>query len=271
MSYLYETHLHTVQGSACASAPGQDYIKYYQDAGYTGIFVTDHFYGGNCVVNRNLPWKEWVKEYCRGFEAARDEGARRGLDVFFGWEETFEGDDYLVYGLDKGWLLKHPEARTWSRAEQYHLVKEAGGCVVHAHPFRQHHYIRQVWLAPDLIDGVEVANAGNHEQYYDALAMRYAVKLGLPVTAGTDIHHIDQAATGDLYGIYLDKKLESAGDYVTAIKAGAVNNLKTEAGRCESWGDEAVNLPVRILDKNERCVSRDIWAFLKPLGFLQES
>jgi hypothetical protein len=55
-SYLYETHLHTAQVSGCASVPGQDYIKYYKDAGYTGIFVTDHFNGGECVVDRNLPW-----------------------------------------------------------------------------------------------------------------------------------------------------------------------------------------------------------------------
>jgi hypothetical protein len=263
MSYLYETHLHTAQGSACASAPGRDYIKYYRDAGYTGIFVTDHFYGGNCVISRNLPWKEWVKQYCRGYEEAREEGARQGLDVFFGWEETFDGDDYLIYGLDKDWLLAHPEAKGWGRKEQYRAVKDAGGCVVHAHPFRQHHYIQRVTLIPELIDAVEAANAGNHAQYYDALALRYARKLNLPVTAGSDIHHIDQAAAGNTYGVYLDKKLESANDFAAVIKAGAGLNLKTDKGRCESQGDEIIELPLEILDKNERRVSRDFWGFLQ--------
>ncbi|MDR3174811.1 MAG: PHP domain-containing protein, partial [Treponema sp.] len=69
-------------------------------------------------------------------------------------------------------------------------VRAAGGCVIQAHPFRQHYYIQGVSLAPELIVGVEAANAGNQEQYYDALAARYAAKLGLPVTAGSDIHHL---------------------------------------------------------------------------------
>jgi hypothetical protein len=242
---------------------GQDYIKYYKDSGYTGIFVTEHFYGGNSTISRGLPWKEWVKQYCRGFEETREEGARRGLDVFFGWEETFDGDDYLVYGLDKDWLLEHPEAKGWSRKEQYRAVKESGGCVVHAHPFRQHYYIQNVCLIPELIDAVEAANAGNHEQFYDALAMRYATKLGLPVTAGSDIHHLEQAKSGNTYGVYLDTKLESAADFAAAIRGGAIGKLKTGTDRCKSHGDERIDLPLEILDKNERCVSRDFWDFLE--------
>jgi hypothetical protein len=242
---------------------GQDYVTYYQDAGYTGIFVTDHFYGGNSSISRSLPWKEWVKCYYRGFEETREEGARRGIDVFFGWEETFDGDDYLVYGLDKDWLLEHPEARTWSRKEQYQAVKAAGGCVVHAHPFRQHYYIQTVYLIPELIDGVEAANAGNHEQFYDALALRYADKLGLPYSAGSDIHHLEQVKSGNLYGVYLDTKLESASDFAAAIKNNAIGKLKTATGRCKSHGDERIDLPLEILDKNERRISRDFWDFLK--------
>ena len=36
-------------------------------------------------------------------------GDEIGLQVFFGWEETFDGQDFLIYGLDKEWMLKHPE------------------------------------------------------------------------------------------------------------------------------------------------------------------
>ena len=266
MAYLYETHLHTRRGSGCASAWGRDYIKHYLDSGYTGIFVTEHFFRGNCTANRKLPWKEWVKEFCRGFEETREGGARRGLDVFFGWEETFDGDDYLIYGLDKEWLLEHPEAKSWSRKAQYEAVKAAGGCVIHAHPFRQHHYIQMVSLAPELIDGVEAANAGNQEQYYDALAARYAAKLGLPVPAGSDIHPIEQARAGELYGVYLDRKLAGALDFASLIREGfprGPESLKIEAGRCESFGDEAIAIPLEILDRNERVLWTDFWDFLE--------
>ncbi|MCL2557716.1 MAG: PHP domain-containing protein, partial [Treponema sp.] len=97
MGYLYETHLHTSFSSACAVSKGSEYIAAYVDMGYSGIVVTDHFWRGHTAVSRKLPWKEWVNQFCKGFEEAREEGARRGLDVFFGWEETFDGcDDYLV-------------------------------------------------------------------------------------------------------------------------------------------------------------------------------
>ena len=50
--YKYETHLHTNQGSACGRNGGQDYIEPFFKAGYSGIFVTDHFFGGNTAVPR---------------------------------------------------------------------------------------------------------------------------------------------------------------------------------------------------------------------------
>ncbi|MDR0669035.1 MAG: PHP domain-containing protein [Treponema sp.] len=266
MAYLYETHLHTCQSSACASAAGREYIPYYLDAGYSGIVVTDHFFRGNSTLDPYLPWRAWVREFCRGYEDAREEGARRGLDVFFGWEETFEGDDYLVYGLDKEWLLEHPEVRRWTRREQYQAVQAAGGCVVHAHPFRQHDYIEEVCLAPRLIDAVEVANAGNREQGYDALALRYAEKLGLPLSAGSDIHHIEQAEAGELYGVYLREKPENSAAFAAMIKAGEVRgtaDLRIEAGRLESRGDEALHTPLKILDETEQPISRNFWDFLR--------
>ncbi|MDR2397732.1 MAG: PHP domain-containing protein [Spirochaetaceae bacterium] len=247
MKYLYETHLHTSQASACAISPGRDYIAGYKTLGYTGIMVTDHFYNGNSCLDRNLSWKDWVNRFCRGYEDAREAGERQGIAVFFGWEETFDGDDYLVYGLDKEWLLRHPEAAAWSRREQYETVRRYGGCVVQAHPFRQHHYIHTVHLYPDCVDAVEVANAGNHEQSYDALAMQYAQTQGLPITAGTDIHAAqDLEEPQRIFGVYLDTELRSIQDYVEVIRAHTLReeNLRMSPGRCVLHGNEQINLPV---------------------------
>ena len=256
MSYLYETHLHTAGVSACATSRGSDYIKSYRDRGYSGIIVTDHFYNGNSALPRNIPWKEWVERFCRGYEEAREEGGRQGLDVFFGWEETFdECDDYLIYGLDKDWLLEHPEVRNWTRGEQYRAVKAAGGCVVQAHPFRQHYYIHKVILSTGCVDAIEAANAGNHEQSYDALALRYAKKINKPATAGTDTHDASQLRDGELYGVYLNRKLNSIADFVAAILNNEIAGIKTDPGRCDYHGGEGVTLPVDIRDENDRSVS----------------
>ena len=41
--YLYETHLHTSPVSRCAKATVRETIEYYKEAGYAGVFMTDHF------------------------------------------------------------------------------------------------------------------------------------------------------------------------------------------------------------------------------------
>jgi hypothetical protein len=229
--------------------------------GYAGIIVTDHFYNGNSAVNRDVPWSEWVNRFCRGYEEAAAEGAKQGLDVFFGWEETFNGDDYLVYGLDKNWLLGHPEAAGWTRLEQFETVRRYGGCVVQAHPFRLAEYIKGIHLSSGCVDAVEAANGGN-EPAWDALAMRYAQKLGLPVTAGSDIHDIDQIETGPLFGVYLEERMGSIADYVKAVKEKRIAGLKFPQGRCDFTGRETVSLPVDIRDRNDRSVRGDLFSLL---------
>lgn len=265
MSYLYETHLHTSQISNCGRSRGAEYISIYKDLGYTGIFVTDHFYRGNCAVDRNLPWREWVNRFCQGYEDARNEGERRGLDVFFGWEETFDNnDDYLIYGLDKNWLFEHPEARNWTRGEQYRTVKHYGGCVIQAHPFRQHDYITKITLSTGCVDGVEAANGGNFEQSYDALAMQYGKSLGLPVTAGSDIHTIKQAREGSVFGVYLKDKIEPHSNaYVIAIREKNTVGLKMPPGRCDFKGDEKVLLPVDVRDEYDKNTGKNWREVLK--------
>ena len=262
MTYLYETHLHTSQGSACGVSRGREYIKRYLDLGYTGIIITDHFFRGNTAVDRNLPWEKWVHRFCRGYEDALEEGIRRGLDVFFGWEESFEGDDYLVYGLDKEWLLKHPEVIHWSRRKQFEEVRRYGGCVVQAHPFRQHYYINCVRLSAGCVDAVEAANAGNDDASYDALAWVYAKKLLLPVTAGSDIHYAENIGGGTAFGVYLSKKMETIGDYTEAVRSNTISALKISAGRCDYHGYERVRLPVSIMNSRDRSSERTIAEFL---------
>jgi len=261
MTYLYETHLHTKEGSACGVSSGREYIERYLDLGYTGVIFTDHFQRGNCAVERYLPWKKWVHKFCRGYEDAREEGARRGLDVFFGWEETFDGDDYLVYGLGKDWLLEHPEVVRWTRKEQFEEVRRYGGCVVQAHPFRQHYYINSIRLSSGCVDAVEAANAGNSDPSFDALAWAYAKKLSLVVTAGSDIHSAFEVQPGATFGIYMDKKMETIADYVAAIRGNTIKGLKMPPGRCELRGNERIIKPVDIRDSRDRTISRNIAEF----------
>jgi hypothetical protein len=257
--YLYETHLHTREASACGKSSGAEYVKRYKDMGYTGIIITDHFYRGNNAINKSLPWHDWVHQFCQGYEAAKEEGSRRGLDVFFGWEETFTGDDYLVYGLDKEWLLEHPEVKSWTRKQQFDEVRQHNGCVVQAHPFRQYDYINRVCLSTGCVDAVEAANSGN-DPSFDSLAWQYAKSLKLPIIAGSDIHFANVAADS-FFGVYLDQKMESIHDFAAAVRSDKKDSrycklagLKVPDGRFEFSGNERIILPLEIRDQNDRKV-----------------
>jgi len=233
MAYLYETHLHTKESSSCGVSRGRDYIQRYLDLGYSGVIITDHFFNGNCNVDRHLPWNKWVHEFCRGYEHAREEGERRGLDVFFGWEESFGSSDYLIYGLDKKWLLEHPEVKDWTAYEQLTEVRRYGGCVVYAHPFRFAYSADRFLFLDESFDAIEAANAGNQSSS-DALAMEFAKKNGIPVTAGSDIHYAGDIYPWSVFGVFLDRKMESVNDYVNAVKNNTINGLRVPEGHFDS-------------------------------------
>ncbi|MBR1685094.1 MAG: PHP domain-containing protein [Clostridia bacterium] len=234
MAYLYETHMHTCLSSACGKSTGKEHARRYADLGFAGIIITDHFFGGNCAVPRSLPWQEKVKQFCRGYEDAREEGEKIGLDVFFGWEQGYGDDEYLVYGLDKAWLLTHPEIEKCSRARQLELVHEGGGAVIQAHPFRMRDYMRYIRLGLRFCDGAEVANAGN-QQVNDTYAYHYAQEFHLVMTAGSDNHDSSRInRQEELFGVALNEKLSDISDYVALIRNRGEIGLHVDPSRFEA-------------------------------------
>ena len=214
--YLYDTHTHTSEVSACASATGAKQARIYKELGYEGIIVTDHFHNGNTTIPRNLPWREWVNRFTVGYENAKAVGDKIGLQVLFAWEESFEGNDFIVYGLDKEWLINHPQILDWNIEEHYQHIKAAGGYFVHAHPFREASYIRKVRLFPNHVDAVEIINSSHRNPNYDKKAYKYALNNKLTVTAGSDSHHANDIRGGMVF----DYKLEDVNDFVNSIKSG---------------------------------------------------
>lgn len=218
--YLYETHMHTSEASACAHNTGAEMARAYKEAGYTGIIITDHFFYGNTAVDRSLPWKEWVERYCLGYEHAKEEGDKIGLQVFFGWEAGYHGSEFLIYGLDKEWLIRHPEIRDASVERQLQLVHADGGIVIQAHPFREASYIKEIRVYPDYVDGVEGINASHtsflkserHPEYNEK-ALVYAASHNFPLTAGSDQHTTEMLWGGMAFA----RKLEGIQDFIHAV------------------------------------------------------
>lgn len=218
--YLYETHLHTKEASACSVKTGAEQVRTYKEAGYSGIIVTDHFFNGNTAIPRDLPWEERVELFCKGYENAKEEGDKIGLSVFFGWEANFDGTEFLIYGLDKEWLKNHPDILQWSVKEQYYNIHKDGGFVVHAHPFRERFYIKEVRLFPDCVDAVEVYNVGNRNPEFDKKAVEYASKHNLPGFAGSDAHGQAQEDIDGRNGMAFYRPLTDIKDLIAEVKSG---------------------------------------------------
>lgn len=213
-SFRYEIHTHTSEASKCGLISPAELVRFYKKLGFTGICVTEHFFNGNTSVPDNLPWETRVELYCRGFEKAYEEGKKLGLDVFFGWEYSYMGTDLLTFGLDKEWLIKHPEVLSYKIHEYCDFIHSEGGLIIHAHPFREAPYISMIRLLPRKVDAVEIINGGNTE-FQNSCAEKYADMYNLITVAGSDTHS-DRIPM--VCGIEVNRRLTGIDDMISAIK-----------------------------------------------------
>ncbi|WP_051204956.1 PHP-associated domain-containing protein [Butyrivibrio sp. VCD2006] len=205
-----------MEASKCSCTPGEDYIEYMLGLGYSGIIVTDHFFNGNSCVPKDLPWADRIEQYCSGYEHALAASKGTDLNVMFGVEFNFEGDEYLLYGIDKKWLLENEDIMVMSRKEIYDLVHMAGGMMIHAHPYRERGYLPNIHLTPSVCDGAEVYNSGNPD-WQNALGYQYAKEHDFLMSAGSDIHQFPMLSMG---GMSFPYKINSIQEYVKAFLAG---------------------------------------------------
>ena len=218
--YLYETHMHCRESSLCGVGSAIEMCEAYKSAGYTGIVMTNHNWGGNTCVDRALPWREWVGRFFEPFEQARAYGANHDFDVFCGYEAGYDGTEFLIYGITPEWVADHPELKDATVKEQFEIVHEGGGIVIQAHPFRLASYIHVERLYPTYVDGVEGINATHsskwsprHDPEADRRAIEYARERKLPMTAGCDAHDTNILAGGMAF----ERRLTSADDFCKMI------------------------------------------------------
>ena len=214
--FKYETHAHTSEASKCSRITAAELVRFYKKLNYTGICISDHFLNGNTTVPENLPWSEAIDLLYRGYENACAEGKKIGLNVFFAWEYSFKGTHLLTYGLNKEWLLNHPDLLDINIKQYCDLVHADGGFIVHAHPFREAEFIDMIRLLPRKVDAVEVINSCRLD-FENKRADEYANNYNLLKSAGSD-NHIGQIER--LSGIQVERYLENMDDMIKAIKNG---------------------------------------------------
>ena len=224
-TYLYETHAHTYPVSKCAKASVRETLEFYKERKYAGVFITNHFLGGNINIDQSLPYEEKIEFYFSDYDEALRVGEEIGLPVFLGVELSYKGADFLVYGLDKAWFLAHPEIEEMSKKDEFTLMAEEGALIIQAHPFREWKNIEFIRLCPRYVHGVETFNA-HRSEFENRMAEEYAKNYGLIEFAGTDNHR--GPADRLLGGMSGTSPITDEADFVRRVKNGEMTPFRTD-------------------------------------------
>jgi predicted metal-dependent phosphoesterase TrpH len=197
-----DLHLHTSDRSPCSDISISELIAEARRIGLDGFCLTEH--------QSIWPIEETEK-------LAKDAGIR----IFRGNEITTAQGDVLVYGLEKDIQGVIP-----IKALQKE-VAAAGAYSVLAHPFRGfkmfgigelHMSIEQACKkkALQFVNAIEIGNGKVREQENE-MAMKVSEALGLPGTAGSDAHNVDEI--GRFVTIF-EQDIETDAELVAELHAG---------------------------------------------------
>ncbi len=223
--YKYEIHLHSSACSACSISTSIELVDAAVAAGYSGMVITNHFYYGNTCVDRSKPWDEFVEAYKQDYLSAKEYAKQFDFDVLFGVEESYErGKELLIYGLEPDKLKEAPYSFNHDLSAISDFVRDNGGFIVAAHPFRKRDYIPNPNKEPDIrkFDALETDNYFNTIEDNNK-AIAFAKKHNMPRTSGGDIHRAKDFGNSGLafnYRIRDNKSLANAlknGDYELII------------------------------------------------------
>jgi predicted metal-dependent phosphoesterase TrpH len=197
-----DLHNHTSPLSACSYLDPRELVREARRLKLDGICLTEH----------QVVWDPAEIDRLAG------DG---GIRIFRGNEFTTNQGDVLVFGFYKD--IKDLMLIQELREE----VQKAGGFMVAAHPFRgfKTFGIGQLQMTVEQackrkvfehVDAIEILN-GKLSDDENEMARKVAEKLGLPGTAGSDAHRVDEIATAVTV---FDDDIQDEGQLVAALHAG---------------------------------------------------
>lgn len=117
-------------------------------------------------------------------------------------------------GLSKEWWKEQSDYFELPINDQLDRVRNAGGFIIHAHPFAEAPWIECIRLFPRKEDAVEIFNGGCGREINERAYM-YAESYGLLMTGGTDTHSGHEK---NFCGIETDTECYNVHDIVDAIR-----------------------------------------------------
>lgn len=218
--YQAETHCHTMEVSPCSHIPAKYIVRDYAEAGYKYVFITDHYHPAvlESPAMQGKSWEERVELYLAGYYAAKKAAEGTDVQVMLAMETTLGydpaigiGEDFLLYGFDKRFLLEYPYLYRYGYKEFYRLAREKGYLTFQAHPYR--YGLEPV--RPICYDGIEVVNTHPRHRSRNDRATDYALENGLYLIGGSDTHAEEDVGRG---GILLPEGIGTPMDLVAYYK-----------------------------------------------------
>lgn len=212
--FLFELHTHTKETSPCCKISAEELIINYVKSGFRGICITDHFNERHFGSIGQIPWKDKVDAYLKGFRRAKDIGREYNFTVILGMEYCLPKtqDDILVYGFDEEFLYRHEDLYLLNEESLKHLAKANNLLLIQAHPFRD--MVSKTY--DNLVDGFEGFNSHPRHNSRNDLAMRHAIEFGGVVIAGSDVHRVEDIGRS---GVLLPKLPGDSYDLACLLRA----------------------------------------------------
>lgn len=162
-------HVHTSKYSACASSSPEEQIRSAIRNGVDAMFITEHMR----LFPQNL-----IDKYNKKYAPFK---IYQGIEVTVR-DDTWE--DFLVIGVHD----KRIENDQWTYDNLYRFVKDRGGVIMLAHPYRFSSRVdRGVYNNPP--DAVEILSCNIGEDGY-AKRKKLAAHLNRPLVSNSDSHHV---------------------------------------------------------------------------------
>lgn len=199
MKVHIDLHCHS-RFSADGVADPDEMVTAARQRGLQGFAITDH---NTCAC----------VDYFLQHGYMREDGLPvDGFLIIPGQEITTSAGHLLALGV------RLPDLKGIHPAEAVDLIHQAGGLAIPPHPYDLFRAgIREPVLETLRVDALEVFNAATTLKRYNRKAFAYAQRRGLPMTAGSDAHHVE--ALGVAYSILEVEEFSVAG-VLGAIRRG---------------------------------------------------
>lgn len=215
-----ETHMHTAPVSSCGRVVPREMVRLYSEAGYTTVFVSDHFSEYHFdKLGENLPWERLMKLFFGAYEEAKAAGEEYGVNVLLSPELSLHGNHFLIYGAEREFFTECPGIFEMSYEAFGKYAAAHGVTVIQAHPFRDGKFTPH----PECADGFEVVNTNPRHENFDEKALALAQELGLPMTAGSDAHQLVDIAGAAMVS---EEPILSAQQYIDLLKRGKLKLMR---------------------------------------------